>query len=350
MGLVQSLDVYLTQQVEDFIMKLDNTNTEERYYAHINEFTHTLFNCDAMYITQDQLSSITTETIINYFTQLYKQTKENGEKLYKNSTYNNKLSAIKEFLRYMDFRRLMNKDFRVTDLDYIKHKKKDSKSYDTLPMWAVHEVLEYYEKHEKRLKTQKIWFVKLAVETGLRTNEVLALRKENFKPYFDGQHMMVHSVDAETRAKGNKDWKDLIHIDFYNQMAEELFTEDEQLFTTNDSTMLKTLQRTLKRLNIHGNYVLHSLKRTAVNNTKRFTNDNGAAQAKGKHSSFATTGIYLDEVGLDYGATGFFSMQCKVEERDLIQKSSHEDLLKAIDNLDDNVKMLLEIELQKLKG
>lgn len=342
---------YMKPYINDFFIKLDPNiaeNTCETYYSRLNDFMVTQFGHGLYDLTKDELQSITINTVINYISTLYMATKPNGTRKNKNSTINNKLSALKEFLRYMYFRDMINID--LTKLDYLKGKKNDSKSYDTLPMWMVNEIVDDYEKNEKRLKIQKIWFIKLAVETGLRANEVLALKKDNFTPYHDGIHMFMRSKDAETRSKGNKDWKELIHINFYKEMEQELFTEADNLFTTTDSTMLKTLHRSLERLDYmkDGYFVLHSLKRTAVNNTKRFTNDNGAAQAKGKHSSFSTTDIYLDEA--DYGATGYYSMQCKIAGEQLLPTASEKDLRLAIDNLDESVKMLIEAQLQKIKG
>jgi len=342
MGLVQALDIYATEYIEDFFLNLESDDTRSTYHTQLNEFSNIMMKKELKFLLKSDIALINSDMIIRFINDKYKV------KTVKNNTLNNKLSAIKSFMKYMRMRKLSNID--VNDFEFIKNKKDDTESYDTIPMWMVHEILLDFQDNEKRLLMQKTWFVKLAVETGLRPKEVLALRKDNFTPYFDGIHMLVKSKDAETRSKGNKDWKELIHMDLYYQMIEELDITEGKLFTMSDSTMLKTLHRSIDRLGYSddGYYVLHSFKRTAVNNTKRFTNDMSAAQAKGKHSSANTTKIYMDEV--DYGATGFYSMQCKVDTGDLIQKSSHEELLKAIDNMDESVKMLLEIELQKLKG
>mgnify|MGYP001157838650 CR=1 FL=1 len=111
------------------------------------------------------------------------------------------------------------------------------------------------------------------------------------------------------------------------------------------STIAKTIHRSHERLGLYRAYIPHSLKRTAVNNTRTLTGDLKAAQIKGKHSNSATTDIYLDEV--EYGATGYFSMMNNVNEDNII-KASYAQLLEALNGLDDSTKLLINIKLKEI--
>lgn len=333
----------IQKYVNEFLVFMESKGSEktaEAYKYHLDTFAEMMFNRPLDQLILDDLFMVDSEMVMKYRHMMY------TSELFTNGTINNKMSALRKFLRYMKHRDLIDYNIK-DDAEFIVDLKSDSVPYDTIPMKMVPQILEYIRTKEKHLQKEKEWFVKIAVETGLRTSNILFLRKSDFNYCSDGIHVQV-KANKENMGKGNERWVEYIHKDFYQEMVEDLFGEEDKIFTTNRSTMLKCIKKIIAKLGYEGNYVLHSFKRTAVNNTKEFTNDLHAAQLKGKHKNPSTTSNnYLDDIGV--GATGFYSMQYKTKE-DLISTASHEDLLKAIDNLDDNVIMLIQMQLQKLKG
>lgn len=334
----QEMRTYLYSYIEEFYMFLKSESTITAYKQHLNHFTNSIFRYDFRFLSLEDLQTINTDTVIRYKGILIKQ------KLASN-TINPRLSALRTFLGYMKFRKLTDYDASA-DVKYIGNVQKKVKHYDTIPMQAVEQLIEILKK-ERYLKKEKEWFVKLAVETGLRTKEILNLKQSSFQLLSDGMHVLIKS-DEDSIGKGNRDWKELIHIDFFYEMKEDFFTESDNLFTMDESTIRKCIQKKLKQLGYNGNFTNHSLKRTAVINTMDFTKDPRAAQAKGKHANMKTTfDNYIDAV--EYGATGYYSMQHKIQ-KDYISEATHEELLKAIDGLEPNMILLIQAQLQKLKG
>jgi site-specific recombinase XerD len=335
---------YAYEYVEDFhtfIESIGSENTADGYVRHLNHFAQTVFKCTLDFLTVEQIASIDSNTIIKYQTEITKSKK------FANSTINNKMSAIRKFMKYVKARKLTTYDIG-DDVEFIRNVKSNSQHYDTIPMEVVPQIIEYIQTKEKHLKVEKEWFIKIAVETGLRASNILKLTKSHFTPHMDGTHVIIKS-DLDNMGKGNSDWSDVIHIEFYKEIEENLFTDSENLFTMDESTIRKRLQAIMKKLGYNGNYVPHSLKRTAINNTKEFTNDVKAMQAKGKHSNASTTLNHYTDDTMKYGATGYYSMQYKVKG-DLISTATHEELLQAIDGLDESVILLLQLQLQKIKG
>lgn len=329
--------------VEEFLVFMESKGsdkTSQAYKYHLDTFAEMMFSRPLEQLVLDDLYMVDSEMVLKYRHAMY------ISQLFTNGTINNKMTALRKFLRYMKHRGLIDYNIK-DDAEFIVNLKEDSVPYDTIPMKMVPQIIDYIRTKEKHLKKEKEWFVKLAVETGLRTSNILHLRKSDFSHCSDGIHVMI-KANKDNMGKGNERWTEFIHKDFYNEIVKDFFGENDKLFTTNRSTMLKSIKKIIAKLGYEGNYVLHSFKRTAVNNTKDFTNDLHAAQLKGKHKNPTTTSKnYLDDIGI--GATGYYSMQYKTKE-DLISTASHEELLKAIDGLDENVIILIQMQLQKLKG
>lgn len=342
---VEQLNDYVIKYTKDFFVTLESDgsiHTVKQYKRGIENFIKYNFGYELQYLTLQDLKKVDKYMILSYFNNMYSATDENGEKLYKNSTINPQLSGVKKFIDYMDFIDVI--EFKVSDLSKIKNKKKDSVSHETMPMSVVFDIINDIRKNEVNLTNEKEWFIKIAVETGLRASEILNLTKNQFKLLPNGKDVIIRSIGSN-KGKGNKDWKEVVSVGFYNDLKETLFNgERDNLFTMSASTIAKTLQRSQERLGINEGYTPHSLKRTAVNNTRALTGDLKAAQIKGKHSNDATTNIYLDEV--DYGATGYFSMMNKIDTN-LINEVSHSELLEALNGLDDSTKLLINIKLQE---
>lgn len=334
----KELKQYIYKYLKDFYIFLEKEKTITAYQQHLEDFTKDTFGYSLTFLTVADIQSVDTETFISYKNSLI-------SRKFANNTINARLSALRTFMGYMKFRKITTYE-PSTDVKYIGNVKSDAEHYDTIPMKAVGELIELCKK-ERYLKKEKEWFIKLAVETGLRTAELLSLKKSNFHPMSDGIHVMI-KADRESKGKGNQEWKEMIHIKFFEELQKDFFTDSEKLFTMDESTIRKRIQTMMEKLGYEGNYSNHSLKRSAVNNTMDFTNDPRAAQAKGKHANMKTTfDNYIDDV--EYGATGYYSMQYKIE-KDYIAEASHEDLLKAIDKLEPSMILLLQAQLQQLKG
>jgi len=342
---VQVAREYVSPYIADFFLKLETDGSEKTakdYKRYISKFIQDTYSYSYQFLTKEHLNLITLDTLIDYKNKMYLSKK------YKNTTINTHLSGIREFLRYMKARKQYIHD--VSDLEFLNNLRDDTEHYDTIDMNMAQAIIEDIQKNDKRLTNEKVWFIKIAIETGLRTTNILNLKKSQFHKIPNIPYVMIRST-KENMGKRNEHWEEKIHEKFYNEIVEGLFKDDsEHLFTMSKcgSTMLKALHRSIERLGYQGNYVLHSFKRTAINNTRDFTGDIYASQEKGKHKNPTTTiNNYMDK--MKYGATGYYSMQYKLEEN-ILENASKEIILKAIDKLDENVKMLIEAQILNMKG
>lgn len=340
----KNLHNYAHDYIEDFYNFLKSNGSENTaigYTRHLNHFSKSVFNCTLDFLTIEHIASIDTNTIIKYQTEMIKKEKV------KNSTIINRMSAVRKFIRYAKARKLTTYDMK-DDIEFVGNVKNDSQHYDTIPMEVVPKIIEYIRTKEKHYQVEKEWFIKIAIETGLRAQNILKLTKDQFSFHPDGVHVIIKS-NKNNMGKGNEHWTEIIHIEFYKEIVKNLFTNENHLFNMDESTFRKRLQVIMKKLGYEGNFVPHSLKRTAINNTKELTNDVKAMQNKGKHKNASTTlNSYTDD-STKYGATGYYSMQYKVKNN-LIETATHEELLKAIDSLDENMILLIQLQLQKMKG
>jgi len=344
---VEQLNDYVINYVEDFFIYIESkgsVKTEDRYKKYVGDFIKYLFGYELKFLTKEDLIKIEADQVIKYINYLYKEEDTQGNKRYMNSSINPILSAIKQFLRYMKFRKVIKLD--VNDLSFVKGFKKDSVAHETVPMNIVFAMIDDIRKNESKLATEKEWFIKIAVETGLRANEILRLTKKQFILLPDGVYVLIKSIGSN-KGKGNKDWKEKIKLVLFNDLKEALFRgEREELFTMSLSTITKTIHRSQQRLGLDTTYTPHSLKRTAVNNTRILTKDLKATQAKAKHSNINTTiGNYVDDI--EYGATGYFSMMSEVDGN-LMNEVEHDILMEALNGLDDSTKLLINIKVQEV--
>lgn len=338
MGELKLVKEYAHHIIEDFLMEVsDSVNTKTTYRSAVNDLLLESFGTSIEFATVHQLQQLTVDMFVNY-RRKFKMESEN-----KNSSINTSLSGIKGFYKYLNHIKLI--DIKMDDINYYRSFHNDSDHYDTIPMYMVEEILNYIQEYERpRLRNQKIWFIKLAVETGLRLQDILNLTKSQFTIEENKSRVIIKS-NSKNRGKGNQDWTEVIHINVYNQMKEALYTDSDKLFTMHESTMLKCLQKIIDKLGYEGNFVLHSLKRTAVNNTKEYTGgDITAAQRKAKHKNVRTTiENYFDDS--DYGMTGIYSIEQDIQE-DYISTATHEELLKALDGMDKSMLLLLQKQIK----
>lgn len=341
---VEVMNNYVYEYIEDFLFNSSKKshNTLKAYKRGVQQFIKGNFGYDLEFLLLEDLQKIDYSMINSYFKHLYEEKKEDGKKKYKNTTLNNKLSAVKEFMRYMKFRKLV--DIDVLELDYIKSFSNDADSHETVPMKIALQIIDDIQLQEKELVVEKVWYVKIAIETGLRMSEILRLTQNQFIELEDN-YVLIKS--KTNKGKGNEDWKEKITKEFYEELKDALFKDERQeIFTIAQTTIAETLDRSQDRLGVGKKYSPHSFKRVAVNNTATYTGDMRAAMRKGKHKNLSTTEIYMDDV--EYGATGYFSMQSRVDNS-LYSKVSHQELLEAINNLDEGSKLKLNSKLQELR-
>src|SRR5690606_8192613 len=95
------------------------------------------------------------------------------------------------------------------------------------------------------------------------------------------------------------------------------------------------------------NIVFHSIRKCGVTFQYRISNDILQAKKAAGHSSLANTQIYVGET--DYGVLGVISSKGKLDD-ELYKKVSHQELLSAIDSLNKDQRLLLNIKLKEIVG
>lgn len=338
----ETLEIY----IDDFLLdcKKNSESTYKNYKCDIGKLASDMFNLPHYkYITKEHIESLSISDLINYFNACYQEEKFDGTRKYSNGTISRRISSLKSMIKYLVGREVI--DYNIQKLyTFLK----------TLPNTAIKiDVLsdEDSERCIEHFKTfpmgDKLYLLgKLAIDTALRANELLTLKWNQFTVIDD--FTVVIESRGTTKGKGNKDWLVEIHIDLYNELLELKQDNSELLFDLSYSTLAQVMNRTTEALGLNDkNYTFHSFRKNSITYTYNLTNgDILAAKEKGNHSSVATTEGYIK--ANKYGATGRYSVSGKVDN-EAFMKASHNDLLLALNKLDEGTLLRLNMELSKLK-
>lgn len=329
-GKVIELYDSIEDYIEEFLMtKKDRSETTYRdYKSDIKFIAHSLFGKpDYKYLRRCDLEDISIGEMMKYFQNMSDMISPKTKRPYSNTTINRRISSLKELYKHLVGRSVIK--YNLTAMhEYIQSKKDDSKQYDVL---SLEDALSCIEHFKTLPSGDEMYFIgKIALETGLRANEILNLQWKNFNKINNNQVEIVSN--GKERGKGGVVFSKIVSLDFYNEL--EKFKKEGQLnlFTISYDTVNSYMNQTIKSLGLDKDgkyYTFHSIRKTAVTFVYDTTMDITVAQAFAGHSSVDTTRRYIKSK--EVGMVGYFSLSEGLNE-DLLENASKEQLLEIIKN------------------
>lgn len=317
--------------IESFLKEkyVQSPNTAIAYKGDISSFLEAVYDCTIETVTKEQLESLDYKTLSEYRNTMYGTLSD--------SSVNRNISTIKSLIKHLKATGEIDSD--ITYLNLVKSVKiKDEKQYPHASKEVVEQFMnatrfEQFKSDEKRL------LIMLGADTGLRLQELLALKVSDFKKQEDGTYII------RGKGKGAKEYVDVVGENIYREIL-KVAKHNDKIFTLSSKNVWQMMTRLNKLLGYeHINYVFHSFKKSAVTFTYKRTGSISHAMKKGRHSKPETVMRYLEDDTT--GLTGMFSAEAEVED-DLYKNVSHEKLLKALNKLDKTSLLLLNIELGKM--
>lgn len=340
---ITSVREYMVNYIEDFLLDAEkrSSQTARNYRSDIQKLAREMFGYDDYkFIKKQDFENLTVDDLIQYFNACWQEVDMDGVRKYSNATINRRISSLKSLLKYLVARDKI--EFPINNmLVLLKTLPKTTVTIDVLSIEDADRCIEFF-------KTQHLGHIaslmaKLSVDTALRANELITLTWKQF--YVEENGVTIKSV-GDIKGKGNKDWRETISKELY----EELLTLKQDgvptVFNISYSYLAKLMNKTTKELGLNDkNYTFHSFRKRSITNELILTNDIRAAQKKARHSSIATTGLYLEET--NYSMTGYYSLGEKLD-KDLYKKVDNELLIKALESLGGGVIHNLNIKLSEI--
>ncbi|MED3550170.1 tyrosine-type recombinase/integrase [Cytobacillus praedii] len=313
--------------------------TQKEYETDIRQFYYLMKNKfkgkELEFLTMEDLY-ISKDTFKNYIEVLKTLRKTNGDFLYTNKTINRKKSSVRNYLRY-----LKNEDYIQEDISYlssIKGEKERSKSYGA---YEPHEVLEIAERamREKRNGEEKRLLILLIYKTGLRKDETLQLTWDDFIEKEDG-------VAIQFVGKGYEDYEMMIPNDFYEELK-SIKGESNKVFQMSPRSISDMITRINEDMGLSKKrkLVLHSIRKCFGTVVYRATGDINEARKALRHSSIATTQLYLGTENFKLHNTLFGVDKL---DNELYKKVDHETLIKALENCPKSLLLTLNLKINEI--
>ena len=319
----------ILEQFERFYTKKQrkSTGTFLAYKGDIEEFFLIVKGTQFKFLKEDHLK-ITLDEFEDFIGKLEK-------KGLKNISINRKVQSVKSALSYLKLK------FPFIETGFFEHIDKlddDTRKYDAL---TTEEVLFMADlaKKERVKKDIKYYTILFALDTCVRKAAILNLKWSDFDLSED--KVIVSGID-----KGNKKFKKEIASEFYEELL-SIKTDSEYVFDISSDAINDMMIRLKKKMKLDSrNIVFHSIRKAGATFAFRMTGDILEAKKALGHSDINTTYRYLQE--RDYGSVGAVSMS-KDLDVNIINEVSHEDLLKVLDECDQDIKILLARKLSKLQ-
>lgn len=342
-GMIQGSNVvklkqnYIKEYVDMWLRKKARNSDETRkgYERDVKRFFQVIKRKELEFLT-DQDLHITYDDFEMFIDYMCELKNDDGETKYNNKTINRNVSAVKELLKYLVTKKMVND---TSYFDSIEALPENQNSYGIL---SVNEVLHLADlaKKERNLKEVKYYFILFALDTCLRKSAILSLKWSDFE-------IMEDQVIIRVTDKGNKDFRKVISFDFYNELL-TIKTDDERVFPISKKSIDEMMPRLVKQIPTlaNRNIVFHSIRKTSISYQYRITSDILQAKKAAGHASIATTQLYLEEQ--DYGAIGVVSSKGNLNN-ELYKQVSHEELLEAISQMTKDQQLLLNLKLNQIQ-
>jgi integrase len=356
--LSQLENVRILEHINNYFKELNRNNRDyEQYYDGETSKTQQAYEADIRlffriikgkqkgseleYLSLSDLQ-LTFDDLEEYKQKLCDMRNDDGKYTYTNKTVNRKLSAIKSFIRGMGKRKIDGEPI-IKDISFItlvtSEKEKDN-HYAAFEVGEVFELSEWCFNNERELGDVKRLAVLFALDTCIRKSAQLRLTWNDFKVKEDG--VEVKGID-----KGNKEFRQTISLDFYNELLTIKKEGSNRVFNLSSDAIDSMLSRYRKAFNVptERRLVWHSIRKSGIMFRYRLTNDILEAKKAANHSSITTTQIYLQET--DYGQIGAVSSAGKLNES-LYKEINHETLIKAIEMCKKDMKLILNMKINEV--
>jgi integrase len=337
-----------SSKIHDQIQKWLNNHgynsdrTRRDYEFDVKLFFKLMKQKEITYLTKEDVQ-LTLDDFEDFIDKLYKMENEKGERNYSNKTINRKVAAVKGMIKYLAGKKL-NGEYIVKDIAYmglINSLPENSKSHGILEsneVWTMAN-LSLEETHKGNIKRLAILFT---YDTCARKSDVLNLKWSDFEVKEDV--VVVNGI-----GKGNKEFRKSISKDFY----EEILTLKEdgvyQVFQLTDKNIDDMMRRLREKMNIDPNrgIVYHSIRKTGSVFVYRICgNDIMKAKEILNHSNVNTTQLYLKSTEYTQAIGGVSS--AKNINHNAYKEVDHETLLKAIEGLNKDQILLLNLKISEL--
>jgi integrase len=289
------------------------------------------------YLTYDELQ-FTQEDLEEFKEKILDMRNEDGKYTYTNKSFNRKLSAIKNFIRYMGKKKVI-KD--ISFINYISNEKEKDNHYDVMSVNEVLEMSDWIITTERYNKEKKYYLVLFSLDTCIRKSAVLRLKWSDFTE--QDNCIVIKGID-----KGNDEFTEKISKEFYKELLSIKDEQSDKVFEgLTKEAIDKLMQRYREAFNVpkERKLVWHSIRKGGVSFRYRATNDIREAQRAARHKNITTTQIYLDTE--DYGALGAVSSAGKIDNK-AYKKVEHETLIKAIELLNKDTQLLLNMKINEI--
>ena len=294
----------------------NSINTKKTYERSIRDFFRTMRNKELKDLNPEDLI-FTKNQIKSYRVQL--------KNIYKGSTVNNAITAIKECYKELEDDGF---DVHYSWFDVGRYNEKDSESWDSLTHSEIIEILTLLLPTRKG--KEKALLVRLAYATAFRKTSLLTMKWDQIE-LIDGIYFV------RVIGKGDK----LSYKKISDELYEELMAHKanqkegtEKIFQLTDKTIDRMMSFIVENMDFGTRrIVFHSFKNASIDEIALITNfDLKAMQQHGDHEDASTTlNSYVKKKNREDLVTVDINFKVPVEKLDEL---SHEELLALIKSVD----------------
>jgi integrase len=281
---------------------------------------------------------ISQDDMEDYIDRLCDLKKEDGSNKYVNKSINRKITALKEFLRYLKRKKVLG-EFDISYLQLIKGIKERKNHYGALESDEVMQMADLSWQLSPRKGEVYRMLILTSFKTGLRLGELLNLKWKDIVKKSNGA--ILHGI-----GKGNKPFEIKVTDQFYNELI-TINNGQEELFQISENSVSSMMKQLREKMNIQAErqIVFHSIRKAFGTQIWRMTGDIESARRALRHESVVTTQVYL---GINhYEIQDVMFMIDKIDDN-YYTKVNKDDLLRAISECPDNVKLVLNMKLHEL--
>jgi integrase len=326
--------------------KAFSPKTREGYTTSIKEFIH--YFCkgkDIATVTEEDLVEYEDDKPVKFKfsnAQIKKYRNYLSDKGLANVTVNTKMSGINSlFTELAKDRPYFNiAVFKVKPLANV------SESYDDFTSEEIEMMFEKAKEYPNGL--EKYLLLKMAAVTSFRVSSLLNLTWKHIKKHNEDVYVVTAKGDAI--GKGKKKDEKSINKAFYEELLQLKGNhEDDKIFHMHRKSAWDLIKKLVDDLNLNPtgekNLTFHSMKRWGGNEVLDRTNDLRLTKIQMAHSSETTFLKNYNRKMKDPTQCPSLLLLEEIDE-DVFKEASHEQLLQAIDSMNNGVKMQL---IKKLK-
>lgn len=331
-------------QIQRFLNKhgYSSLETKKAYERDIKQFFKVVRGKEINQLTVKDIQ-ITLDDFEDFIAELKSYVKENGEAKYTNKTVNRKVIAAKELLKYLASKKINNERYFVEDISYLINVTSLPETTDSYGILSTEEVFQMAQLalEERKLGEIKRLAILLSFDICVRKSALLKLKWSDF--IVRENDVLIKGID-----KGNKEFRETISKDFYEELLTIKKPDSEYVFNISKVAIDNCFARLRKKMNIDPSRHItwHSLKKSGVTFRYRLTGSILEAQRAAKHSRLETTRIYLENE--DYNAPIGAVSTCGKLNMNLYKEVDLETLQKGIEKCGNQFKTILNIKLQEI--